>query len=139
MRTFEEIVNYYEEKKATDFFGTYAGDLLGYLPYKYVQKYLKPECTETEWIPLEYTEETVKKEMIDYMEFAWEKANRCRGISASRSMEHYTAWIWLLGDDAVSRFGDLQSYNYYGKDNLIRICDFLGLDHKQWDDGERVN
>ena len=73
--------------------------------------------------------------MKEYMEFAWEKANEFRGLSAMRSMHHYTAWTWLLGDD----FGNLLQYDYYGKDNLIRICEHYGWDHTKWDDGVRSN
>jgi hypothetical protein len=70
------------------------------------------------------------------MDFAWEKANNCRGLSAMRTMTHYKAWLWLLGQDG---FDDLENYSHYGKDNLVRICKFFDLDPKKWDDGRRVN
>ena len=50
-------------------------------------------------------------------------------------MCHYMAWVWLAGDD----LGDLTDYQYYGKDNLVKICDHYGWDSSQWDDGERTN
>lgn len=70
---------------------------------------------------------------IGYMPFAWDKANNGRGFSASRSMSHYQAWIWLAGDD----IGDLSEYDSYGKDNLVKICKHYGWDHSQWDNGVR--
>lgn len=73
--------------------------------------------------------------MLDYMEFAWDKANNGRGISAMRSMHHYMAWTWMLGDD----LGNLLDYQYYGKDNLVKICKHYGWDHAKWDDGVRRN
>lgn len=79
--------------------------------------------------------ESILNEMLDYMSFAFEKANNFRGISASRSMSHYSAWTWLIGDD----FGNLLDYEYYGKDNLVEICEKYGWDHSQWDDGVRLN
>jgi hypothetical protein len=52
-------------------------------------------------------------------------------------MDHYSSWIWLIGDEA--EFGDLTDYEYYGKDHLRHICDFYGWDADKWDDGRRVN
>jgi hypothetical protein len=71
------------------------------------------------------------------MDFAWDKANNGRGISANRSIAHYQAWLWLLGVEWCDTLMD--DYEFYGKPQLIRICEYLGLDPKQWDDGERVN
>lgn len=75
--------------------------------------------------------------MIEYMPFAWEKANNCRGLSAGRSLAHYTAWLWLDGDNEI--WPTLEDYEYYGKDKLVEICNYLGIDSKQWDDGIRKN
>ncbi len=88
-----------------------------------------------EWEPS--SDESIRKEAVDYMEFAWDKANNFRGLSAGRSMDHFTSWLWLLGDNEI--WSSLQQYEYYGKDNLRRICEFLGLDADQWDDGVRLN
>jgi hypothetical protein len=35
------------------------------------------------------------------------------------------AWVWLLGDEAVNHFGDLEDYEYYGKDNLVKAVEIL--------------
>lgn len=140
MRTQNEILEKLKELKIEgDVFGVKSGDLIEYLEYENVKSFLKEGVTEEEWEPRALTEETVKKEMSDYMEFAWGKANDCRGLSAGRSMCHYTAWVWLLGDDAVKRFGDLEEYEYYGKENLGKLCKFLELDSSKWDDGVRSN
>ena len=71
------------------------------------------------------------------MEFAWDKANNCRGISASRSIDHYSVWIWLLGDE--DKLSDIRDYEYYGKPQLVEICELYGWDHSKWDDGVRTN
>jgi hypothetical protein len=67
------------------------------------------------------------------MPFAWEKANDCRGLSANRSIEHMTAWLWMLGDDLADKMDGL--YEYYGKPCLRAICEKYGCKWQQWDDG----
>lgn len=137
MRTQEQIVEKIEQVKETDFFGFQTTDLIGFLDYQHAKPYLKPEVTEEQWKPNLYTREHILSMMHEYMPFAWDKANNCRGLSAGRSMSHYSIWVWLLGDEDA--FGDLEDYNYYGKDNLVRICNHYGWDPKQWDDGIRSN
>lgn len=136
-RTDLEIVNRIRELAATDFFGFESTDLLTCLPYDKAKEFLKPETTEEKWkeVFTPRDRESVLKRMEEYMSFAWEKANNCRGLSAARSMNHYSAWVWLLGDD----LGNLNDYEYYGKDNLVKICQKYGWDHHQWDDGIRTN
>ncbi len=53
-------------------------------------------------------------------------------FSSSRSDETMAEMRRLTSVDA----GD---YEFYGKDNLVRICDLYGWDSSQWDDGRRVN
>ena len=137
MRTQEEIVAKIEEVKKTDFFGAKTGDLIGFLDFEHAKPYLKPDTTPDQWEQSPLTREAVLKEMEDYMEFAWDKANGFRGLSASRSMDHYSTWIWLLGDE--DKLGDLSDYQYYGKDNLVKICEHYGWDSSKWDDGVRAN
>lgn len=135
MRTDAEIVARIEDRKADDFFGFETSDLIVRLPFEAAKPYLKDGAPSDDWKQLPRDRESLLKEMLDYMPFAWEKANNERGISASRSMSHYMAWAWLAGDD----FGDLLTYEYYGKENLTRICEHYGWDAKQWDDGVRRN
>jgi len=70
----------------------------------------------------------VRDQMVDYMEFAWEKANDERGMSAYRSMAHYTSWLWLDGDEYLWK--TLEGYTDYGRPQLIEICKYLGIDWK---------
>lgn len=135
MRTDDEILARIEAVKAEDWMGTQISDLIVRLPFAKAQPYLKPEATEDDWKVMPRDRESVLAEMLDYMPFAWDKANNERGLSAGRSMDHYSAWVWLAGDD----LGDLREYQFYGKDNLRRICAHYGWDADQWDDGRRVN
>lgn len=142
MRTQDEIVIRIRELEGIDFLGFLRSDLLDALDFAHAKEFLKPDAPEKEWNEQAFilkSDEGVKNKMIDYMEFAWGKANNCRGISAGRSMSHYSAWTWLLGDEVYNQFYDLEDYQYYGKDNLVDLCLYLGLDHKKWDDGIRSN
>ena len=135
MRTDKEIIKRIEEIEYRDVFGFETIDLIARLPFDQAKPFLKPEASEQDWQPASRNRDDLLQEMLDYMPFAWEKANNCRGISACRTMHHYNTWTWLAGDD----FGDLTGYQFYGKDNLVRICKHYGWDHTQWDDGKRVN
>ena len=87
----------------------------------------------------ELTQEAMLKEMEEYMEFAWGKANDERGISANRSIQHYIAWTWLAGDRDLSAEVErlyAEEYDFYGKPILRKICEFYGWDWKQWDEDE---
>ena len=134
-RTNEEILQRINALRESDFFGFQTGDLIARLPFEDAKQYLKPEVSADEWKEAPRDRESLLREMSEYMEFAWGKANDGRGISAARSMAHYAAWVWLAGDD----LGDLNNYSYYGKDNLCRICAHYGWDSSLWDDGVREN
>lgn len=136
MRTDEEILARIKEIQGRDVLGYECSDLILKLPFEVAKQFLEKGTTKEEYgEPSLRDRESMIKEITNYMPFAWEKANDCRGLSAGRSMSHFNAWIWLAGDD----LGDLTEYQFYGKDNLVKICNLYELDHKQWDDGKRVN
>jgi hypothetical protein len=135
-RTQEEIVERLRSEEKRDPFGWAVEDLLIWLDFDHAKEFLKPEATQEQWDPMEKPK-PVREQMVEYMDFAWEKAKGCRGLSASRSMNHYANWLWLLGEDELA--ASMLDYEYYGKDNLVKVCECLGLDPKRWDDGVRVN
>jgi hypothetical protein len=133
MRTDDEILARLKAREREDFFGFERNDLVIRLPFDKAQPFLIPTATVDTWTPVPRNRESVIAEMREYMPFAWEKANDCRGISAGRTMHHYMAWIWLIGDD----MGELTRYEFYGKENLLRICEKYGFESH--DDGVRTN
>ena len=137
MKTQEQILTRINHLKDEDIFGFETGTLMDFLTFENAKPFLKPTATKEDWDkqmrPL--SQNVILKQMEDYMPFAWDKANNFRGISASRSISHYKAWLWLLGDDSI----DTDEYEFYGKDILARICKKYGWDSKQWDDGVRLN
>lgn len=136
IRTQEEIVQRLRTNSTRDPLGWAVNDLMEWLKYEHAREFLQPDVTIDEWAAL-LAPKPVREQMIEYMPFAWEKANGCRGISASRTLGHYANWLWLLGEDQLA--ASLEKYEYYGKDHLVKICAFLGLDASQWDDGRRIN
>ena len=133
MKTQEEIVDRIRETMTV--MGFEREMLFKALDFEHAEEFLKPGVTEEVWPCGLASDKDVKEAMLDYMPFAWEKANNCRGISAYRSMCHYRNWLWLLGVDDI----DVMDYEYYGKPELVKICERFDWDHAQWDDGVRKN
>lgn len=140
MRTTEEIVNRMHEAADGDAFGFEWLEYTRAIPKgelaRLAEGLIKEDADLSDWEPDLLTEEQIREQCVAYMPFAWDKACSCRGLSALRSMSHYRAWLWLLGEDG---FDDISYFEFYGKDHLVRICEFLGLDPAEWDDGIRVN
>ena len=141
-RTPDEIVSRVKELQGSlnDFLGFETSDLLGYLPFSAAKPFLKESATESDWTVRPSDRETILKEAEDYMSFAWDKANNGRGISASRSLSHYKAWLWMAGeDDFLHRAHELEDYSHYGKPQLRAICEHFGWDWRRLDDGRWAN
>lgn len=69
------------------------------------------------------------QDFLDYMVFAWMKAENERGISASRSIEKLGAWLRIMGrEDLHDLIHDNGLYNPYGAPALIKVCKELGID-----------
>lgn len=139
MRTQAEILNrlaLIDSGKFMDPFGVWNGHLVMALPYEAALPFLTEGTTSEEFNKIRTVNDgAIIAEMLDYMPFAWGKANDFRGLSAARTMDRYGAWLWLLNID----LGEMRDYEFYGKPNLIRICDHFGWDASQWDDGVHTN
>lgn len=133
-RTQEEILKRIDEIKDEDFFGFQSEDLLAFLTYENVKPWLKEGVKEDEWKQLTDPVDRIK----DYIPFAWEKANNCRGLSAGRSIEHMKAWVWLDGNADLLKQLE-QDYQYYGKPHLVKVCEVYGIDWKALDNNYWVN
>lgn len=141
MKTQQQILDRIFDIKESDVFGFELSILFDYLTVESMEslrgRVLKDDVDLSDHVPKTTDADTIKAEMRDYMEFAWRKANGFRGLSAGRSIQHYQAWLWLLGENELAN--DIGDYRYYGKDELVEICDYLGLDASKWDDGVRRN
>lgn len=137
-RTAQEIVKQIE--LLNDVFFSFSGDLIEYLDFSDAKPLLeddfveKVETGEKKW---EKQTKSPEDYIKDYMPFAWEKANWCRGLSAARSISHMRNWLWLLGYDDLAK--EIENYSYYGKPQLVKICELFGIDWRQYDDGDWRN
>lgn len=141
-RTDAEILAHIDELGSRDtkgvtfqgaFFGFIQSDLVSYLSYEAAKPFLKDGVTPDQWDPPPRDAESIKGAIAEYMPFAWEKANNCRGLSAGRSLNHMQAWLWMLREEAVAVAID--DYSLYGKPQLRAICERFGIDWRSMDSG----
>lgn len=123
-----------------DVFGAELQDLIVFLPFDDAKQFLVEGATREKWAEdlVAPTEHYVLKKIREYLPFAWEKANGCRGLSAQRSVSHMRAWFWLLDSEAVDRWPE---FEYYGKPILVACSEhpMVGFDWRSHDDGEWTN
>ena len=134
-RTTDEIIARIKEIDANPNISLSRMELLWYLPHDLAKQFLLTEFSKWEVQPK--NRDAIISQVHDYMPFAWDKANECKGLSAWRSMEHMSAWLWMLGEDLAAE--DIEEYDFYGKPQLAAICEHFGWDWKQWDWGGWVN
>lgn len=140
MRSDAEIIDRIKAVKADDWMGTQSTDLICCLPFEAAKPWLKETATPEGWETSSREIASVRDRIHEYMNFAWGKANNCRGISAARSLDHMKSWLWLAGeDDFLRRLGGLEDYTHYGKPQLRAVCEHFGWDWRQWDDGKWRN
>ena len=138
-RTQQQIVQRINEIAKEDMFGWQTNDLIFYLDYDHAKEFIRQEVDAEEWanicggVPLDPV-----ASIRNYMSFAWDKANNCRGISAGRSIEHMKAWLWLDEQDDLLAFIE-KGYDYYGKPQLVKVCEHYGIDWRALDNNEWVN
>lgn len=140
-RTDQEILARIDEVKPTDFFGHQLNDLIPALSFEAAKPFLKDEYIKEG--PEEWDKGRAEiainpgDKIRDYLAFAWDKANNCRGLSAARSIEHFMSWTWLDGKDEITQF--IEEYNLYGKPQLVVLSELYGFDWQSHDDGEWKN
>lgn len=138
MRTTEEILARIAAVKDDDWMGTQTSDLLMFLPYEAAKPFLADGWGQEKFEQAQRSGGGTPKERIrDYLSFAWDKANNCRGLSAGRSLEHIMTWLWLAGyENADAEFSD---YSHYGKKQLVIASLLVDFDFERHDDGAWVN
>lgn len=143
MKTQLEIVARIQERYLEDFLLCETKVYLEYIDFERAKPILaeiSPDITGEGWQVRDQAH--ILKDMEEYMSYAWQKANDRRGIGITKCINHYAAWIWLLGDSAFAEEVDRElneNYRFYGKEILILICNKYGWDYSQYDDGIRTN
>lgn len=135
VRSTEEIVARIEVVR-TGWFEFQSGDLIPWLPFEHAKAYLKEGVSSDEWEAQRNSGDPLE-DVREYLPFAWDKANNCRGLSAGRSVDHMKAWLFLAGfdlDDELDRI-----YERYGKPCLVVASVIVGFPWRDHDDGDWVN
>lgn len=129
MKTQEQLIERYQQVADNDFFGAKRGDLAKYMTRESLAAVGAPVSDDqAHLIGKPLTRDAVLAEMHNYMTFAWDKANNERGLSAGRSINHFEAWLWLLGDEEALAFAeDAENYPDYGRPILHYICERFGF------------
>lgn len=139
MRNLKAVMDFIRER---DMLGLTYGDCIEYMSFEEATPYLndeyikKVEEGEETWDYKEYIPDRIIEDIKDYLPFAWDKANNCRGISAWRSILHFQNWFYMLGDKDIDKLVDtIGDYSYYGKPQLVLISELVGFDQRKYDDG----
>ena len=128
-RTQEEIMKRFNE--SDDLFGTQKGDLISFMEFENAKPYLKDEYVADVESGKEKWEVSTdaKKEILDYLEFAYGKAENERGLSANRSMLHFKTWIWLDDPEFYDKIiPEIDDYYDYGISVLDSISKHYGFE-----------
>ena len=129
MKSIDEIKNFMNEVEEDDFLGVMRSDSIECLSYDDAKDYLRDGVTPEEWEKDRIKSDAdIIKKIKEYLPFAWGKANDERGISASRSIQHFRAWFFLLGEDEFYKkitWMEDNDFAMYGKPILETIENWL--------------
>ena len=97
--------------------------VISFLTFDEAKPFLKSEATPDDWPdPRPWTRRAVLEQMREYMTFAWDKASHGRGLSASRSIEKFEMWLYMIGDDETRLKVMDAPFAMYGAPGLAIIC-----------------
>ncbi len=131
VRTEEEII---KRIKNAGWFDFAAEVLVDYLSWKnakqfYKDDYVKEVESGKREKPKKITDiyETAQ-DFLDYMVFGWKKALDKKGLSAIRTINKLSHWLWLMGREDLERLiQNDELYNPYGTPALIAVCEKMGI------------
>ena len=134
LRTQEELSAKFDELQKSGGFMDFRPEvLINFLSFESAKPHLKEdyikevEAGTKQW-EQHTTVEKAAEEFLDYMKFAWDKAEDERGISASRSVQKLGMWLWIMNRDDLRRIiEDDDLYNPYGAPALIEVCNQMGI------------
>jgi len=135
MRTQNEIADRIGrlQDQNDDMFGFQRDVLMSCLAMEFLEPFLKDggrkSMEEEGWVDPVFTEEVIRKHMLDYLEFAFDKCMGHRGISASRSVQKLGEWAWILGRDDLLAFAENDgNYPQYGAPILKKFAEEFGVE-----------
>jgi len=134
LKSEEEILERFKREEESDSFMNFGLEtLMDFLSFENAKPFLLDEyvkkCEEgkEEWSQVITIKETAQ-DFLDYMVFAWKKAQDERGISAGRSVQKLATWLWIMNREDLSELIEKESlYNPYGAPALIEVCDKMNI------------
>ena len=134
LRTQEELKEKFDElRNSTHLFSFQIDVLIFYLTFEDTKIYLKEEFLKEieagtkQWLQITTIERCIQ-DFLDYMEFAFGKAENQRGLSACRSIDKLSIWLWIMNrEDLYSIITNEDLYNPYGAPALIEVCDKMDI------------
>ncbi len=130
-RTQEQILERFNS--VGDIFSAQKEDLICYMTFENAKPFLDDEYA----LKVERKEEEremlsdAEKEIVEYLDFAYEKAEGQRANSAMRSMLHFRTWIWLDDPEFYDEIIDeIDNYTNYGIPVLDKISAKYGYVRK---------
>ena len=127
MRTQEEIQKRFEDIESN--FGTQRQDLIEFMEFDNAKSYLKDsyikdiESGKEKWV----IPATVKEKILEYLPFAYQKAEDKKELSATRNLLHFKTWIWLDDEDFYREvIGLIEKYTDFGLPALDKIAEKYG-------------
>lgn len=136
-KTDEEIIERIKFVEPVDWMGVMKIDLIGFLSYEAARAFLNEDITEEQWNAQRYTDPI--KAAREYLPFAWTKANDRRGLSAGRSLDHLSVYLWVAGYDSLVASHFFGRWNHYGKLQLVIASALCGFPWREHDDSVWVN
>jgi hypothetical protein len=128
MRSLVEIVEKIKVLNSIeDYFGAERSELVQALPFEEAKPWLAENAEKADWTAATATDELVRTSAAEYLRFAIGKAENHRGISASRSIDHFRGWVWLSAPREIYDQFLETSYTNYGAPQLKFAATALGL------------
>lgn len=128
IRSTEQIVARIEEVKDNDLFGAEVSNLVVHLPYEQAKPFLNDQVTKEGFEEVAANSVDIRGAAVDYLTFAIGKIVQHRGLSAGRSVNHFSAWLWLLfPDEEFARF-EGAAYENYGAPQVKVAAELLGAE-----------
>lgn len=122
MRTQDEILARIAAVKPQDTFGFRQEVLISTLDFDHAKPWLKADAGPADWTP----RTDIAEDAATYMSFAWGKVEDHRGLSAGRSVDKMTEFLWLMGRDDASTAMLAAPYAQYGAPRLAAACTVMG-------------
>lgn len=129
MRNPEDIKKFMEKPIVYDLFHVIAQDCIQCLPYEYAKEFLAKCVTADDWDVLFHRDDAeIINEIIKFLPLAYEKAKNQEVLTSIRSIHHFLAWFYCLGNDemvSVIYYMLHNDYKFYGMPILRRIEKWL--------------